>query len=115
MFCKHLYVPIVFTSLLLGACASVVRNPVPEADHLTVNPLGNEDIRQWGDGRNNRSVFQTVDKPEDVPEQYSGIMHREHKYLVISGGGARGAYGAGILFLIPHLYHVFSIDWLMTG
>jgi hypothetical protein len=97
MFCKHSHVPIVLACLLLGACASVVRSPVPEADHLTAHPLGNEDIRQWGDGRNNRSVFQTVDKPEDVLEQYSGIMHREHNYLVISGGGAKGAYGAGVL------------------
>jgi predicted acylesterase/phospholipase RssA len=24
-------------------------------------------------------------------------MHREHDYLVISGGGAKGAYGAGVL------------------
>lgn len=97
MLSKHSYVPIVLASLLLGACASVVRNPVPEADHLTVNPLGNEDIRQWGDGRNNKSTFPTIDRPADVPEQYGGIMHREHKYLVISGGGARGAYGAGVL------------------
>jgi hypothetical protein len=59
--------------------------------------LGIEDIRQWGDGRNNRNIFQTVDKLEDIPEQYSGIMHREHNYLVISGGGAKGAYGAGVL------------------
>jgi predicted acylesterase/phospholipase RssA len=34
---------------------------------------------------------------EDLEQRYAGIMHREHNYLVISGGGANGAYGAGVL------------------
>ena len=76
--------------LTLSACASVVRNPVPEADHLNVTVLGNEHIRQWGDGVGIRSLplFKNVD---DLEARYGGIMHREHNYLVISGGGSRGA------------------------
>jgi predicted patatin/cPLA2 family phospholipase len=87
---------IIIFCLVLNACASVVRNPVPEADHLNVTALGNEDIRQWGDGVGIRTLplFKNVD---DLEAQFGGIMHREHNYLIISGGGARGAYGAGVL------------------
>lgn len=34
---------------------------------------------------------------EDLEARWGGIMHREHNYLVVSGGGANGAYGAGVL------------------
>ncbi len=34
---------------------------------------------------------------EELAGRYGSIMHTEHHYLAISGGGANGAYGAGIL------------------
>ncbi len=34
---------------------------------------------------------------EELRVHYGGIMDREHHYLAISGGGANGAYGAGLL------------------
>ena len=86
---------ILFFCLFLGACASVVRNPVPEADHLDVTVLGSSDFRQWGDGAV-RSL-RILENPDGLEQRYGGIMHREHDYLVISGGGARGAFGAGVL------------------
>ena len=86
----------VFACVLVSACATVVRNPVPEAEHLNVTVHGNEHIRQWGDGLSTR-VFPTVENSADFEAQFGGIMHQEHNYLVISGGGARGAYGAGVL------------------
>ena len=82
--------------LLVVGCASVVRNPVPEADHLDATVLDNPDVRQWGDGRKVRSLPEATD-PADLESIYGGVMHREHNYLVISGGGPRGAYGAGVL------------------
>lgn len=82
--------------LTLSGCASVVRNPVPEADHLEVTVLDSEHSRQWGDGRAVR-LWRTVEKEGDLEAQFGGIMHREHNYLVISGGGPRGAFGAGVL------------------
>jgi hypothetical protein len=93
---KLKFLAVAVVCLSLGACASVVRNPVPEADHLDVTVLGQGDFRRWGDGADVRSlpVFQGV---EQLEARYGGIMHREHHYLVISGGGARGAYGAGVL------------------
>lgn len=90
----HIFV--VILCLAMAGCASVVRNPVPEADHQDVTVLDSEHIRQWGDGRSVR-LWRTVEKAGDLQAQFGGIMHQEHNYLVISGGGPRGAYGAGVL------------------
>jgi predicted acylesterase/phospholipase RssA len=91
---KHLLV--IAICMTLGACASVVRNPLPEADHENVTLLGSSDLRQWGDG-NERLKMRWLDDRDRMEERFAGIMHREHHYLVISGGGANGAYGAGVL------------------
>lgn len=84
--------------LALGACTSIQRNPVPEEDHLLVSVLGRQDLRFWGDigERSEQQVFD-FQSGIDLEKRYSGIMHREHHYLSISGGGANGAYGAGVL------------------
>jgi len=88
------------TCLLLSACASVVRTPLPEALHENVTVLGHSDFRKWGDAAHYQ-LFPGVRSMEDLEKRYekryAGIMHREHNYLVISGGGANGAYGAGVL------------------
>jgi predicted acylesterase/phospholipase RssA len=81
--------------LFIVGCASVVRNPVPEADHKNVTVLDNPEVRQWGDGRQVRSLPDVG--VAELESRYGGVMHTEHNYLVISGGGPRGAYGAGVL------------------
>jgi len=83
--------------LFLSACASVVRNPVPEKLHLEATVLGGEqNYRYWGDGpeasRHGLEAWET-----EGSGRYDGIMHRAHHYLILSGGGANGAYGAGVL------------------
>jgi hypothetical protein len=82
--------------LLLSACASVVRNPLPEELHRDVTVLGRDDFRFWGDERHVK-VFHGATTLEQVEQEFGGVMHREHNYLVVSGGGANGAYGAGVL------------------
>ena len=74
----------------------MVRNPVPEADYMNVTVLDRTDLRRWGD-RSDLHLLQFEKSAEVLEAQYGGIMHREHDYLVISGGGANGAYGAGVL------------------
>jgi hypothetical protein len=86
----------VLICLLLSACASVVRNPLPEDLHQDVTVLERDDFRLWGDDRHVQ-VFHGVTSMAELEEQYGGVMHREHNYLVVSGGGANGAYGAGVL------------------
>ena len=82
--------------LVLSGCASVVRNPLPGELHQEVTVLGRDDLRHWGDGRR-PDVFQGIDSQEELEAAYGGVMNQEHNYLVISGGGANGAYGAGVL------------------
>jgi predicted acylesterase/phospholipase RssA len=93
---KVVRIPVVVLCLLLAGCASVVRTPVPEADHLSVTVLDNPDVRQWGDGSGSAPLSAIKDQAE-LEKQFGGVMHTEHNYLVISGGGPRGAYGAGVL------------------
>jgi len=85
---------LVFT--LSSACTSVVRNPVPETDHLNVTVLDRDDLRQWGD-RKRSKILSNLQGADDLEQSYGGIMHREHHYLVVSGGGAEGTYGVGVL------------------
>jgi predicted acylesterase/phospholipase RssA len=83
---------------LLGACTSILRNPVPEDIHLQVTVLEQQDLRFWGDqqGQENHRAFEEIN-PTALEQRFSGIMHTKHNYLAISGGGADGAYGAGVL------------------
>lgn len=82
--------------ILASACSSILRNPVPEDIHLQVSVLGRQDLRFWGDEKNEHPAFDPS-KPDTLEEHFAGIMHTEHRYLAISGGGADGAYGAGVL------------------
>ncbi len=90
------YLTCALISVLLTGCASVVRNPLPEELHQDVTVLERSDFRQWGDAAHSE-VFPGVRSMAELEERYAGIMNREHDYLVISGGGANGAYGAGVL------------------
>ena len=88
---------IVFALLLTSACSGILRipAPVPESVHLDTTVLGRNDLRIWGDERPPPLMRENI--KESVDEDYRGITHVEHNYLAISGGGANGAYGAGLL------------------
>ncbi|MCB1689219.1 MAG: patatin-like phospholipase family protein [Halioglobus sp.] len=84
--------------VLLGACSAILRNPVPESEYAQVSVLGRQDLRSWGDHRpGERLPGQLPNDPATLKRNFGGIMHTEHNYLAISGGGADGAYGAGVL------------------
>jgi len=85
-------------SLLLFGCVSILRNPVPEDIYQQTTVLGRDDLRVWGDmddPRQHKAL--AMNDPDLLDRHFSGVMHREHHYLAISGGGAEGAYGAGVL------------------
>ncbi len=85
--------------MLLGACSSILRSPVPEDIHLQASVLGHQDFRFWGDQQDLElhPAFTLPNQKEALEASYGGIMHTQHHYLAISGGGADGAYGAGVL------------------
>lgn len=82
---------------MLSACSAILRNPVPAEEHLDTTVLDQRDLRFWGDEYDpyDRVIARTA--PEKREQLFGGIMHREHNYLAISGGGANGAYGAGVI------------------
>jgi hypothetical protein len=43
-----------------------------------------------------QTAWLTLPKPE-LRARYGGIMNRRHNYLIVSGGGGDGAFGAGLL------------------
>jgi predicted acylesterase/phospholipase RssA len=84
--------------LLLVACTSVQRQPVPvDAFDRAVIP-GMPDIRDWGDEPSpefQRDLVESVRQAREAggPESLYRPMHA----LVLSGGGSNGAFGAGFL------------------
>ena len=83
--------------LMTASCSSIVRNALPEDQHLTATVLdGKTNYRFWGDGVA-ISEHPLEALTEENPGRYAGIMNQPHNYLILSGGGANGAYGAGLL------------------
>jgi predicted patatin/cPLA2 family phospholipase len=81
------------------------RHPLPPEYTLKAEIPGVPEARFWGDEwptfASERFEEFTV---ADFQREYSGIYNKPHNYLAISGGGANGAFGAGLL-----------IGWTATG
>ena len=90
---------LLFCVLLVQGCASSIdRNPVPEEYYQDAIFGDIPNARIWGDHPpelNDRWLEQATE--EEISARFSGIFKSTHNYLAISGGGAQGAYGAGIL------------------
>ena len=87
-------------SLIAGfsGCASAPkRNPLPEDFAGMAELPGFPPVRYWGDAfsKLDEEIYTLTD--EELKKSYAGVMGREHAYLLISGGGAEGAFGAGLL------------------
>jgi predicted acylesterase/phospholipase RssA len=86
-------------ALLISGCATVpTHNPLPNdlegAARLQGMP---ENARFWGDAPPPWIDRWNTASREVFLSEYGGVMGREHNYLAISGGGANGAFGAGLL------------------
>ena len=92
--------------LFLAGCASVPeRNPLPPEYTLEAGISGIPDARFWGDEWPTFAI-DNFEKLSDTlfQQEFSGVYDQPHNYLAISGGGANGAFGAGLL-----------IGWTATG
>jgi len=92
--------------LILTGCASMPeRHPLPPEYTLKAGIPGIPEARFWGD---EWPTFAAEKFEEftvaDFQQEYDGIYDKPHNYLAISGGGANGAFGAGLL-----------IGWTATG
>ncbi len=95
---RSLILGVTLVVALTSACASVPkRQPLPEALASKANVPGGERARQWGDMEPEWAERWFAMSEEETRELLGGITGHRHHYLAISGGGANGAYGAGLL------------------
>ena len=92
--------------LILTGCASAPeRQTLPSEYTLKAGIPGIPDARFWGDEwptfAAERFERFTV---ADFQREFDGVYDKPHNYLAISGGGANGAFGAGLL-----------VGWTATG
>jgi predicted patatin/cPLA2 family phospholipase len=83
---------------LLGCAAPPTRLSPPPPDLAdSADVTAAPDARRWGD-EPPAEIQAWLSLPgEALRVSHGGVMGREHAYLVISGGGANGAFGAGLL------------------
>jgi predicted patatin/cPLA2 family phospholipase len=83
---------------LVAACAHVPkRSPLPAEYADDAGVLGIPRARMWGDAPPPWEHDWFKRSKAELQERYSGVYGRPHTYLAISGGGANGAFVAGIL------------------
>lgn len=82
---------------LTSGCASRQRRPVPEYGVEVAQPPGYPLGRFWGDRLPDNLARRIVLLNEQITANDPETLTRPHHYLAISGGGANGAFGAGLL------------------
>ena len=85
--------------IVCGGCATVKRerNAVPQNLVSEAIIPGIPNARYWGDDISDSYNELLKKSPEELNLMFSGIIDKPHAYIGISGGGANGAYGAGVL------------------
>lgn len=80
-----------------GCATSASRNPTPQNLVSPFGLPGLSKIRHWGDEDPPYTKTWLTMPTDAIAERFEGIMATEHNYLCVSGGGAEGAFGAGLL------------------
>ncbi len=84
-------------SVLMGCANTPERNGMTAEIQSTAAIPGIPNARSWGDSApDNYKAWMSLSK-EELRERYPETFGKPHNYLAISGGGARGAFGAGLL------------------
>lgn len=89
---------VVLLATFLQGCVSIPkRNPVP--DKLSEDAVipGIQRARNWGDEKPAYTDTWMAKSKEELQAEYPEQFGGAHNYLAISGGGANGAFGAGLL------------------
>ncbi len=83
---------------LLSACSSLPeRNPLPEELSDAAQIPGISGARYWADEVPPETSDWFELSKQQLKSQYPATFGQAHNYLAISGGGQRGAFGAGLL------------------
>lgn len=96
IFCN---ISIALIFIVLSGCASVrERNPLPLELTNYAGIANIPEARFWGDEWPKFSMEKFKNYTDiQFQQEYSGVFNQPHNYLAISGGGANGAFGAGLL------------------
>jgi hypothetical protein len=87
-----------FVLIIVTGCSSLPeRNPLPESLSDAAIIPGIEGARYWADEAPPETDDWFKLPKEELMIRYPASFGREHNYLAISGGGQRGAFGAGLL------------------
>jgi len=89
---------LIFVFMAIAGCSSVPeRKPLPAELTLHAEIAGIPEARFWADEwpTFSEDIF-TQFSDDDFRRNFSGVYEKPHNYLAISGGGANGAFGAGI-------------------
>lgn len=85
--------------LLVNGCGTVLpRNPLPAELEPSAQIPGIPQARIWGDAipSETEERLRTLTTHE-LQQEFPALYRQPHNYLAISGGGAEGAFGAGLL------------------
>ena len=89
---------VIITSLALSSCATLhVRNPVPKEYAQTAKIRDMPFARSWGDEIPADMKERLSRTRKQVGELSPDVRRQTINYLALSGGGANGAFGAGLL------------------
>jgi len=92
------WMAVVLLATFLQGCVSVPkREPVPDAIYEEAVIPGIPRARFWGDVRPGYTDAWMAKSKEELKAEYPELFGKEHIYLAISGGGANGAFAAGLL------------------
>lgn len=84
--------------MVLNGCGTTYkREPLPEIYGDSAEIDGMPKVRYWGDERPKSLDAVKMITPEKLKARYPKLYGVQHNYLAISGGGADGAFGAGLL------------------
>ena len=84
--------------VLVGCAGAPERQPVPPEYTLKAGIPGIPEARFWGDEWPTFAAERFEEfTVADFQREFDGIYDKPHNYLAISGGGANGAFGAGLL------------------
>ena len=89
---------IISIAVLLSSCSTIpIRNPLPEKFGETAQIPNIPRAKFWGDEAPSFAGAVYGQSREKLMQEFPGIFGREHNYLALSGGGAKGALGPGLL------------------
>lgn len=92
------YFSICISALILSGCASTPkRTAVPQQSVQMASIPGVPDARRMGDEPSDVVGYILSLTPEEAQQKYPNIVGKKHTFLVLSGGGSNGAFGAGLL------------------